>query len=91
MLVDIDSLRGTELHVVRPLQAVTERIDPSNFVAQVPNAEVCASGDSYGEAIENLQDMIAVTFQYFSSLPAERLGPDPTRQLAILRQHIEKR
>jgi len=89
-VVEIDSLPDATLRILKPIPATVERIDTTDFVAQAPSADVCASGDTFGEAFENLKDMVAATFQYFSSLPPERLGPDPARQLAILKQHIQK-
>ncbi len=91
MLVDIDSLPDATLSVTLPIPALVERIDPSNFTAEVSTAGVFASGDTPGEALENLKDMVASTFLHFSSLPPERLGPVPSHQLTILKQHIAKK
>ena len=90
-LTQLTSLPDRGLRLVRPIPAVVERLDRDNYVAEAPDADVCASGDTAEEAIRNLEDMVAATFAHFSMVPEERLGRIPARQLRVLKHHIRRR
>ena len=90
-LTRITSLPDPTLRLVLPICAVVERLDSDDYMAEAPDADVYASGDTEDEAIRNLEDMIAATFGHFSTVPQERLGPIPRRQLKVLRRHIRIR
>jgi hypothetical protein len=86
----LNSLHPHQLDVLQPLPVVVTRLGPGNFVASFAPANVNASGDSSEEAVENLKDMIAAKYEYFSRL-SNRLGPMPRKELAVLGQYIWKR
>jgi predicted RNase H-like HicB family nuclease len=90
-LTTLTSLPDAAFRVVRPIRAVVRRLDDDNYLAEAPDAEVCASGDTADEAIRNLEDMVAATFGHFSMVPKERLGRIPARQLEVLQHHIRRR
>lgn len=90
-LTKLTSLPDPDLRLVRPIPAVVERLDSDNYVAEAPDADVSASGDTADEAIRNLEDMVAATFAHFSMVPEERLGRIPARQLRVLQHHIRRR
>jgi len=90
-LTMLTSLPDPALRLVRPIRAIVERLDSDNYVAEAPDAEVSASGDTADEAIRNLEDMVAATFGHFSMVPRQRLGRIPARQLRVLQHHIRRR
>ena len=60
-------------------------------IASFFDANIHASGDTEEEAFRNLKSLILDTFDSLSAEPAHRLGPEPTRQLAVLRQFVRKK
>lgn len=91
LITQVDSVPDPELRVFRPIQARIERLDSDNFVATAPEVDIHASGETEGESLFNLGDMIAATFGHFSAVPRDRLGPIPARQLRVLQQHVRRR
>ena len=85
----ISSLPDPSLHVFRSLPAVVKKLGDENFVANAPEVNINASGDTAEEALENLQDVVATVYRLYSSLPPHTLGPEPARQINLLRQHIQ--
>ena len=61
------------------------------FVASYHEGGVHASGDTRDEAIENLKDMMAGTFEILSGKPSHMLGAALKRQLKVMREHIEQK
>lgn len=88
--VPVQSLDPEPLDVLAPIEAVIRPSD-GGFVATFFDANVNASGETETEAFENLKDMLVATFEEFSALGSERLGPEPARQLAVLRRFIRLR
>lgn len=88
--VPIQSLEPEPFDVIVPMEAV---IRPSNggFVATFFDANVNASGETETEAFDNLKDMIMATFEEYSALGSDALGPEPARQLAVLQRFIQAR
>lgn len=68
------------------VHVVVEQIANDNYLASFPLAGIHASGDTKGEAVANLKDIIAAKMQFYSSLRDDQLGPVPRRQLDVLRQ-----
>ena len=67
-------------------------VEPSgdDCIATFYDAGVTASGDNGAEAVANLKDMLISEFELLTSLPNERLGPEPLRKLAVLREFIRR-
>jgi predicted RNase H-like HicB family nuclease len=74
--------------VKRPIPVVVQRLQ-EGFTASFVDANVNSSGDSQQEAYANVKELILDVFDSLRSLPASRLGPGPTRQLAVLREFID--
>jgi hypothetical protein len=55
------------------------------------DANIHSSGDNEEEAVANLKSLILDVFDNFTSEPAENLGPEPARQLAVLRHYIQRK
>ena len=61
--------------------------EPLDFTATFDEAGISIGGESFRDAFEALVSEILDTFDYFTKHEAE-LGPEPQRQLAILRRYI---
>jgi hypothetical protein len=76
--------------VVRLLQRipVSIRSTGDDFVATFFDATLSASGDMPEEAFDNLKDIIVTTFQMFTDMNSDTLGPLPQRQLKVLSEFM---
>ncbi|HEX9734499.1 MAG TPA: hypothetical protein VGG06_21215 [Thermoanaerobaculia bacterium] len=88
--VPIQSLDPEPIEVVSPLEAVIRPVG-DGFVATFFDANVNASGETESEAFENLKDMLVATLTELRRLGEERLGPEPARQLAVLKRFLRPR
>jgi len=87
--VPIESFSPEPFFLKKPLAAV---IQPSGegHTASFYDANIHASGDNEEEALRNLKALILDTFESLSSEPADRLGPEPARQLAVLHEFVTR-
>ena len=69
-----------------PIQIDVEEVSSNSFVAEFPEANIAASGETHDEAIENLKDMLFGMFRHLSA--TDNLGKEPKRQLKILESYI---
>jgi predicted RNase H-like HicB family nuclease len=60
------------------------------FTATFFDVNIASGGDTEEEALDNLRSLIIDTFELLDSEPADRLGPEPRRQLQVLRSLIRK-
>lgn len=74
--------------VKRPLP-ITVQETGDGFIASFADANINSSGDTQQEAFANVRELILDVFDRFSILPAEKLGPGPARQIAVLREFID--
>ncbi len=84
----ITSLLDTQFKIVKPIPVIIMKFSPGNYIANVPIANIGASGDTVQEAINNLKDTIAAKYRLFASKPPKVLGTGPTKQLHFLKEHI---
>lgn len=82
----IDSLIPGSMVVTKTIHAQVT-FEEECYIARFVDANVNASGDSEIDAIEMLKDAIASTFLAFVE-NEHRLGVEPERQLAVLREFI---
>ncbi len=85
----IASLSPEPLTVLKPLNIVV-RQSGGDFLATFVDANINASGDTEAEAVSNLKDMVAATFDLLTSAPQETLGPAPKRQLGVLLEFLRR-
>lgn len=71
-------------------RSIPVHIQPSgeSFIATFFDANISTSGETQEEAFSNLKSLIVDTFDYLESVPEEQLGPEPLRQIAVLREFI---
>lgn len=88
--VTIETLEPEPFHLKRPIRVL---IQPSGeeYVASFLDAGISTSGISQQNVLENLKDLLIDMFLDLNEEPAERLGPIPQRQLAILSSLIVPR
>lgn len=93
MLYIITSIDSDKYAIASEIPVIVREIgdENDNYVARFPDANVNASGDTPDEAMTNLKSILLAKFEYFSSLPSERLGPEPRRQLAVLKSFIRRK
>lgn len=93
MLYVITSFAPERYEVLSEIPVVVREIgdERDNYVARFADANVNASGDSADEAFANLKSALLSKFEYFSSVPKQKLGPEPRRQLAVLKSFIRRK
>ena len=87
-IVPVQTFAPEPYDLLKPLSVIVQA-DEDEFSACFPDANLTAYGDNEFEAVEHLKGMILDTFDKFSS--GRKLGPGPTKQLAVLREFVGKR
>jgi hypothetical protein len=74
----------------RVLRPIPVRIVPSDrgWIASLYDANIHASGDTEGEAFENVRSLMLEAYEMLSEEKPATLGPEPAKQLARLRHFI---
>ena len=88
IVVMVETLAPESLRLAKPFHANVEPHE-GGFSASFVDANLMAFGETQPEALWNLKDLIASTFETLSRIGKGRLGPGPNRQLAVLRAFIE--
>lgn len=78
---------NSELRLRQPIP-ITLEFNGDDYVATLMEAGISATGDTRIEAIWNLTDVIVLKYNRLRAIPAENLGPVPTRQLNSLESFI---
>lgn len=87
MTLQISTFAPEPYEVLRPIP-VFVRSEGNEFVASFIEANVNASGETQQEALESLKALVLDVFDSLKFHPAGKLGPEPARRLAILRDFI---
>lgn len=89
-VVPITTLAPEPFDLLKEIKVV---VHPSGdeFVASFFDANVNATGCNETEALDTLKEILVSRFDYLESLPPEKLGPGPAKQLAVLRCFIRRR
>ncbi len=88
-IVPITTFAPEPYHLLRHILIVLQPAE-KGFTASFFDANVYASGDTEEEAFRNLKSLILDVFDNLSVEPFDRLGPEPRRHLAVLREFITK-
>jgi hypothetical protein len=83
----IETLAPLPLRLLKPFHITVEPYD-GGFKAYFADGGLTGSGETVGEAIWSLKDLMAVTYESLSELQEQQLGPGPRRQFAVLREFI---
>jgi len=76
--------------VVKPFQAVVRTVD-GEYIASFFDANLSASGETHAEAVLNLKDIIAGTFDILTGMKDSDLGPGPLQQKRTLEEFIRRK
>jgi hypothetical protein len=75
--------------LIRDFRGKTTQNGPTEFIAEIEEANLAATGKTPVEAINSLVFELLDAFDYLSANES-RLGPEPARQLTYLRDRIAK-
>ena len=89
-IAPIGSFAPEPYGLLKPILVAIHSIE-GGFNACWFDANIHASGDNEEEAVCNLKSLILDFFDTYSNESANGLGPEPTRQLAVLREYIQKK
>mgnify|MGYP001581627087 FL=1 len=89
IVVPITTLAPEPFVLLRDVPAVVHSVGDS-FVARFFDANIGTSGDTQQEAVTNLKSLMMDIFEDLEAEQPERLGPEPSRQLAVLRAFIRR-
>jgi hypothetical protein len=89
-IIPIDSFAPEPYVILKPILVAVHAIE-DEFEASWFDANIHFSGGNEEEAVSNLKGLILDCFDRFSGKTPEQLGPEPVRQLAVMREYIQKR
>lgn len=84
----IQTLAPEPYCLLRPIEVSIEGTVTGEFIAAFFDANITTSGDNEQEAFENIKGLVLDMFDSLSAEREEKLGPEPARQLAVLREFI---
>jgi hypothetical protein len=82
-VIPITTLAPEPYEILRDIPAVVEPAG-DGFIATFFDGNISTSGDTEVEAVANLQSLILDIFEYPDCELSDSLGPELTRQLAVL-------
>ena len=88
-VVPITTLAPEPYEILRDIPAVVEPAG-DGFNATFFDANIGTAGDTQEEAVSNLRSLVLDIFEYLESEAPEALGPEPTRQLGVLRVFLKR-
>jgi predicted RNase H-like HicB family nuclease len=87
-VVSIQSLAPEPVELLKPIQIVVQQ-SGEDYIATFFDANINASGETQEEAVANLKDLIVGSFETLEAISG-KLGPGPSRQLAVLSQFLKR-
>jgi hypothetical protein len=87
----IQTFEPEPYELLKPIGVTIAPDSAGGFVASFFDANVSTTGDNEQEAFGDLKNLILDTLESLSREAPERLGPEPLRQLAVLRSFIRGR
>ncbi|HLG14538.1 MAG TPA: dCTP deaminase [Blastocatellia bacterium] len=88
--VPITAMGMGPFELIRDITAVVQSAD-GGFTATFFDANISTSGETQEEAVSNLRSLLEEVFEDLEAEPVEKLGPEPLRQLALLKRFIRRR
>jgi hypothetical protein len=73
----------------RPMPVAIQMLEADDFEARFEEANLAVSGETIQEAFQNLAIEILNIFEIFNE-EESNLGPEPTRQLRVLKQYLAR-
>ena len=90
-LCNIARLDPDVIEVTDDIPVIVKAIGPEfdNFIASFSLANINASGETQEDAMRNLREVLSVRFLHYCDNES-KLGREPRRQLAMMRQHLKR-
>lgn len=85
----ISSLHDEPYTLLQPIPIRIEKVEEDDFLACFEEANISMSGETPDEAFQNLIADILEAFELFCT-EETTLGPEPTRQLDVLRRYLQR-
>lgn len=86
-IVPVQTFAPEPYSLLKPMSVLIEDTE-DGYLASFFDANIGTSGETEQEAFENLKSLVLDIFDSLSREAPERLGPEPSRQLAVLRSFI---
>jgi len=87
--VPINTLAPEPYELLRPILVAVQPTE-GGFEVGWFDANIHTTGENEEEAVANLKSLILDFFDSFSREPTEKLGPEPKRQLAVIKQFVKR-
>ena len=88
-IVPIATFAPEPYGILKPILVSIQAVE-DEFEAGWFDANIHTTGENEEAAVSNLKSLILDYFEIFTNEPSENLGIEPSRQLAILNQFIQK-
>lgn len=88
--VPITTFAPEPYELIKEIKAVVQPVE-DEFVATFFDANINASGGTQQDAVANLKDIMLGLLEVLEEEPEAKLGKEPARQLAILREFIRRK
>jgi hypothetical protein len=85
----IEQYPGEPYALRRPIPVTIQKLEADDFEARFEEANLAVSGETIQEAFQNLAIEILNIFEIFNQ-EENNLGPEPTRQLRVLKQYLAR-
>ncbi len=89
IVVPIMTFAPEPFELTKEIDVVVQPQD-DGYLASFFDANINAFGETQQDAVANLKDVMLILFEELASTPPEQLGPEPSRQLAILGAFIKQ-
>ena len=87
-IVEIRTFAPEPYQLSSPISVTVEEDGAGSFIASFFDANISTTGENEQEAFENLKSLILDVFDSLNREAPTKLGPEPRRQLAVLRRFI---
>jgi predicted RNase H-like HicB family nuclease len=88
-VIPLTTLAPEPFQIVQQIPVTIEG-DGEDFTATFTEANVSASGETEADAIANFKESLLSCYEVLEEMPANQLGPLPTRQWSILRSVLRR-
>jgi hypothetical protein len=88
-VVSLSTLEPEPFRIVQSIPVVLEG-DGNEFTASFIEGNISASGETEADAILNFKESLISNYEILEGMPADKLGPLPSRQWAILKSVLKR-
>jgi predicted RNase H-like HicB family nuclease len=88
VVTTIKSLACADIEVVKGIPVTIESDEDAGFIASFMDAGIASGGETIPEAVESLQEIVAVSFRTLEKMADANLGPKMRRQKLVLMEFL---